>query len=84
LIAATVENPGDQDVCVVTLVDNVALKDERLNAFAELGPMSTHAGLFDEQLESIEDGVNESIGRRGAGIIGDVGPDLLEVLFGQG
>jgi hypothetical protein len=40
--------------------------------------------LFDEQLESIEDGVNESIGRRGAGIIGDVGPDLLEVLFGQG
>jgi hypothetical protein len=40
--------------------------------------------LFDEQLESIEDGVNESVRAGGAGILGDVGPDLLEVLLGQG
>jgi hypothetical protein len=48
LIAATAENPGDLDVCVVPIVDNVALNDDRPNAFAELGPMSTHARLVDE------------------------------------
>jgi hypothetical protein len=43
--------------------------------------MATHARLFDEQFESVEDSVNQPIGRRRAGILGDVGPDLLEVLF---
>src|SRR5262249_39734967 len=36
------------------------------------------------RLESIEDGVNQSISGRGAGILGDVGPDLVEVLLGKG
>jgi hypothetical protein len=39
--------------------------------------------LFDEQFESIEEGVNESIDGRTAGLLGDVGPDLLEVLLGK-
>src|SRR5688572_2851706 len=45
--------------------------------------MSPHARLVDEQLESTEDGVNESIRGRGAGILGDVGPDLLDVPLGK-
>ena len=49
----------------------------------EFGPVATHARLFDEYLESIEDGVDKSIGRGGTGILGDVEPDLLEVLLGK-
>lgn len=44
------------------IVDDMTLDDERANAFAELRPIATHARLFDEQLESIEDGIDQSIG----------------------
>jgi len=77
------EDSSDQHVSLVSIVDNVALDHDRLNGFAELGPIATHAGLFDEKLESIEDGVDEPIGRLGARILGDVGPDLLKVLLDQ-
>jgi hypothetical protein len=83
LIATAVENPGDQNVPVVSIVDDVILDGERSNAGAKLRSKATHARLVDEQLESIEDRVNESIGSRGAGILGDVGPDLGEVLLGK-
>jgi hypothetical protein len=73
------EDSGDQDILIESVVDDVALDDERANAVAELWPVATHARLFDEQLESIEDGVNQSIGHRGASILGDVGPDFIEV-----
>jgi len=77
------ENSGDQEILIVSIVDDVALDDERANAVAELWPVATHARLFDEYLESIEDGVDKSIGRGGTGILGDVEPDLLEVLLGK-
>jgi hypothetical protein len=83
LVTASMENSGDQEILIVSIVDDVALDDERANAFAELWPIATHARLFDEHIESIEDGINESIGGRGAGILGDIGPDLLEVLLGK-
>ena len=50
----------------------MTLNDERPNAFAELRPIATHERLFDEQLESIEDGIDESIGGFEAGIFRDV------------
>jgi hypothetical protein len=62
LITATVEHSRDQEVCGVVIVDDVTLDDERANAFAELRPVAAHARLFGEQLESIEDGINQSIG----------------------
>jgi hypothetical protein len=62
---------------------DVALDDERANAVAELWPLATHARVFDQHLEWIEDGVNESSGRSRTGILGDVEPDLLAVLFGK-
>ena len=80
----SMENSCDQKVSIVSIVDHVVLDDERPNAFAELGPVAAHAGLFDDSLEPIEDYVNESIRRRGAGVLCDVGPDLLEVLLGKG
>lgn len=48
-----------------------------------LWPVATHTRLFDEQLESLKDGVNKAIGSGGTGILGDIGPDLLEVLLGK-
>jgi hypothetical protein len=83
LIPTAVENSRDQDVPIVSIVDDVALYDERANAFAELGPIAAHARLFGQEFESIEDGINESIGRRGAGVLGNVGPDPGEVRLGQ-
>jgi hypothetical protein len=83
LITATVENSRDQDVSLVPIVNDIALDDERTNTLAELGPAATHARLFDVKLESVEDSVDEPIGRRRAGILGDVRPDLLEVSSGK-
>ena len=77
------ENSGDQEIFIVSIVDDVALDDERANAVAELWPVATHARLFDEQLEPIEDGISESIGGHGAGILGDVGPDFIEIPLGE-
>ena len=83
LIATPVQNSRDQEFVVVPIVDDIALYDDRPNAFTELRPVPADAGLFAKQLESIKDGVNESIGNRGTGILGNVGPDLLEVLLGK-
>jgi DNA-binding transcriptional LysR family regulator len=59
LIAASMENSGDQDVFVVPIVDDIALDNDGANTLAELGPLATHARLFDEKFESLEDRVNE-------------------------
>jgi hypothetical protein len=83
MITTTVKDSREQDVSLVSVVDDVALDNERASAPTELEPMATRARLFDEQFESIKDGVCESIGGGGAGILGNVGPDLLEVLPGQ-
>lgn len=72
LITATVKDSRDYDVLVVPVIDDIALDCERADPFAEFRPMATHARLFDEQLESIEDGVDESIGNLWARIFGDV------------
>jgi hypothetical protein len=42
------ENSGDQEVAIVSIVDDMILDDERPNAFAELGSTAAHAGLFCE------------------------------------
>ena len=48
LITAAVKNSRDQDVSVVPIVDDVALNDDRSDAFTELGSIATHARVFDE------------------------------------
>ena len=40
------ENSGDQEVAIVSIVDDMVLDDERPNAFAELWPVATYPGLF--------------------------------------
>ena len=59
------QQPGYQDVALVTVVDDVALDGERSNAFAELRPEATHPGLFGQQFEAVDDNVNESVGGGG-------------------
>ena len=46
LIAAAVENSGDQDVPVMSVVDDVILDGERPNARSKLRPQATHARLL--------------------------------------
>jgi hypothetical protein len=48
LFTTAVKNSRDQAVLVVPMVDDVALDDERSNAFTELGPTAAHARLLDE------------------------------------
>lgn len=67
------ENSGNQEVSFRSIVDDVVLDHERAHALAELRPQATQARLFREELESIEDGVNKSTGRRWAGVLGDIG-----------
>ena len=40
-------------------------------------------GLLGQQFKPVDDRVNESVGSGGAGVLGDVRPDLLEVLLGK-
>jgi hypothetical protein len=39
--------------------------------------------LFGQQLESVDDGVNDSVGGDGPGVLRDVGSNLLEALLGE-
>jgi len=77
------ENSRNQNIFVVPIVDDVILDGERSNTCSELWPEATHPRLFGQQFKSIDDGVNESVGGCGAGVLGDVGPDVLEVPLGQ-
>ena len=74
---------GDQDVPFVSIVDDVVLDRERANAFAKLQSEATHPRLFGQQVESVDNGVDQSVGCSGAGVLGDVGPDLVKVLLGK-
>ena len=84
LIASSMENSRDQDPFRVAIVDDIALDDERADAVAELRPTATDAGLVAEQLESVEERVDEPIGGRRGRLLGNVEPDLVEVLLGKG
>lgn len=77
------QNSGDQHVPVVSIVDDVTLDHERSHVGAELRSKTTHPRLFGQQIESVDYGVNESVGSGGAGVLCDVRPDLLEVPLGE-
>jgi hypothetical protein len=83
LIATAVENSGDQDVSVVSIVDDMVFDGERSYARAQLRSKATHPRLFGQQFESVDDGIDESIRSGRAGVLGDVGPDLVEVPLGE-
>ena len=73
------QHPGYQHRALVTVVDDVALDCERSHARTELRTCAAHPRMFSQQLESVDDRVNEAIGGGGAGVPGDIGPDLVEV-----
>jgi len=53
---------SDQQLVLVAVVDDVTLHWERPNARAELRTSTTHPRLLHQQIESVDDGVNESVG----------------------
>lgn len=58
--------------------------DERPYAGPELRSQASDGRLVGEEIESVDDRVDQTVSRRRAGVFGDVEPDPLEVLFGQG
>lgn len=77
------ENSGNQNVSIVPIANDVIFDCERPNPLSELRSETTHPRLLGQQFESFDDGVNQSVGRIRASVLGDVGPDLLEVPLGQ-
>jgi hypothetical protein len=77
------KNPGDQNIALLTIVDDVVLDREGSHAWTELRTCTTHPRLFGQQIEAVDDVVNESVGGGRACFLGDVGPDLVEVLLGE-
>jgi hypothetical protein len=53
-------------------IDDVILDGERSYTRSKLRPDATHPRLFGQQFESVDDGVNESVGGGGACVLGDV------------
>ena len=83
LVASSMKYSSDRQLVLMAVVDNVTLDRKRSNARAELRTSTTHPRLLHQEIESVDDGVNQSVGGCGAGVLGDVGPDLLEVPLGQ-
>ncbi len=77
------QDSGYQHFAVVSIVDDVVFDCERSDARAKLRPEPTHPRLLGQQFESLDDGVHESISGCGAGVLGDKGPDLGEILLGE-
>ena len=39
--------------------------------------------MFRQQIKSVDDVVNESVSGCRAGVLGDIGPDLVEITLGE-
>jgi hypothetical protein len=83
LITTTVKNSSDYDVPVVSIVDDVIFDWERSHTYAELRAETTDPRLFHQEFKPLDDGVNEAIGGGGAGVLGNIGPDRVEVLLDE-
>jgi hypothetical protein len=66
------KNPRDHDVGGTPVVDDVVLDNERPNAGPELRSWAPDGRLFGEEVTSLDDRVDEPVGRRRAGVLGDV------------
>ena len=77
------KHSGNQDVAFTAVVDHVARHHKRSNAFAELRPDATPARLLGLSFEAVDDRVYESVRSGWAGIVGDAGPDLVEIALGE-
>ena len=73
------KNPGDQNVAIMAIVDDVVLDRKRSHGSAELWACTAHPRLFGQQIKSADDVVNEPVSCCRAGVLGDVGPDFVEV-----
>ncbi len=66
------ENPCDQNIAFLTIVDDVVLDREGSHAWTKLRTYTAHPRLFGQQIEAVDDVVDESVGSLGTGVIGYV------------
>jgi len=83
LIPAPVENTGDQQFLLGTVVDHVILDHERAHVGAEFRTLPSHAWVFCEELESLTDCFEQPIRPLNACVGSDVKPGLQEILLCQ-
>ena len=83
LVTASIENSGDQETFIVSIVDDVFSTENDRTPAPNSGRLRPMRGCSTSSSNRSKMGVNESIGRGGAGILGDVEPNLLEVLLGK-
>jgi len=76
------KHSGDQHVAILPVIDDVILNADGANAGSELRTETSHPGLFRQEVEAVDDIVDEPVGGSRARVLGDVQPNLVEVLFG--
>ena len=62
------ENPCDQNIAFLTIVDDVVLDREGSHAWTKLRTDTAHPRLFGQQIEAVDDVVDESVGSLGTGV----------------
>jgi len=82
LIASAMKHSGDLHLVIVPVIDDVILDGEGANAGSERRTETSHPGLFRQEVEAVDEIVDEPVSGSRARFLGDVQPDLVEVLFG--
>jgi hypothetical protein len=76
------KHSGDHHVAIVLVIDDVILDADGANTGSELRTETSHPGLFRQKVEAVDDIVDEPVSGSRARVLGDVQPNLVEVLFG--
>lgn len=69
-------------IAIVPVIDDVILDADGANAGSELRTETSHHGLFRQEVEAVDEVVDEPVSGSRARVLGDVQPNLVEVLFG--
>ena len=82
LVASAMKNSGDLHLAIMPVVDDVILDTDGAHAGSELWTEASHPGLFRQEVEAVDEIVDEPVSGSRARVLGDVQPNLVEVLFG--
>ena len=82
LVASAMKHSGDLHLAIVPVIDDVILDADGANAGSELRTETSHSRLFHQEVEAVDEIVDEPVGGSRARVLGDVQPNLVEVLFG--
>ncbi len=77
------KNSGDLHLAIMPVVNDVILDADGANAGSELRTEASHPGLFRHEVEAVDNVVDEPVSGSRACFLGNIQPDLVEVLLGQ-